>query len=86
MEIYIINDGEYELHNRSGGKFFVNLLGKSCSCMFWDKEMIPCPYAMAVGNRENLITESFICEKYYRGYLQHTWEESIYPFPISLAR
>ncbi|CAN8307412.1 unnamed protein product [Cochlearia groenlandica] len=67
MTIDQINDGEYKLPDMAGGKFFVNLHRKSCSCRFWDVEMIPCPHAMVASHKEDMMSEDMITEKYYQG-------------------
>ncbi|KAH0872560.1 hypothetical protein HID58_069922, partial [Brassica napus] len=48
-----INNDEYEVKEKNGSSFYVNLDTKSCSCYSFQMLLIPCPHAIAAAIKEN---------------------------------
>ncbi|XP_024010298.1 uncharacterized protein LOC112085325 [Eutrema salsugineum] len=47
LKVVAVGSDEYEVYNRKGDRFEVNLVSKSCSCREFQMLLIPCRHAIA---------------------------------------
>ncbi|XP_038885920.1 uncharacterized protein LOC120076228 [Benincasa hispida] len=63
IDLYPINQYEFEVHDRSN-QFVVNILNRTYSCRWWDLDMIPCSHACIALSRKNLQLQSYVHDFY----------------------
>ncbi|RID45841.1 hypothetical protein BRARA_I02536 [Brassica rapa] len=74
-----INSLEYEVRNKEGGSFHVNLGNKSCSCNVFQALMIPCSHAIAASIKAKVKVESLVSEVYSVECLGNAYKVDIFP-------
>ncbi|CAN6931189.1 unnamed protein product, partial [Brassica oleracea] len=74
-----INNDEYEVKEKNGSSFYVNLDTKSCSCYSFQMLLIPCPHAIAAAIKENVSIESLVSDFYTLKTLAAGYAEDIVP-------
>lgn len=74
-----INDFEYDVRDKDGTAFHVNLTGRSCSCREFQCLMIPCPHAVAAAVCAKISVESLVSLAYSTMSLAAAYEKNIAP-------
>lgn len=74
-----INTLEFEVKDKSGTSFHVNLANKSCTCIAFQKLMIPCPHAIAAAIRKKISVESLVSDVYSLNTLTAAYTHAIFP-------
>nr|VDC59134.1 unnamed protein product [Brassica rapa] len=74
MLVRRINDVGFEVKDKDGCSYHVNLATKSCSCHSFQKLLIPCSHAIASAIKEkvsieSLVSDFFTSEKTYLWYM-----------------
>lgn len=79
LQVSRINGDEYEVKEKNGASFHVNLLTKSCTCVAFQMLLIPCPHAISAAIKEKVRIESLVSEFYTKNTLAAGYAESIAP-------
>lgn len=74
-----INTMEYEVKDKDGGSFHVNLGNKSCSCNVFQTLLIPCSHAISAAIKGKMRVDTFVSEVYSLKSLEVAYKEDIYP-------
>lgn len=64
--VNIIAEGEYEVRDKEGTTFHVNLTDKTCTCYEFQSIMIPCIHAIAAATRYQIRIDSLVDDCYNR--------------------
>lgn len=70
---------EYEVKDKDGGSFHINLANKTCSCNAFQTLQIPCSHAIAAAIMGKKRVDTFVSEVYSLKSLAAAYEEEIYP-------
>ena len=79
MLVRRINNVEFEVKDKVGSSYHVNLGGKNCSCFSFQKLLIPCSHAIASAINEKVRIESLVSEFYSLETLTSAYAEDIVP-------
>lgn len=74
-----INRVEYEVKDKYGGSFHVNLRNKSCSCNVFQSLMIPCSHAIYACTKGKVRVETLVSQVYSVQCLAAAYKEEIFP-------
>lgn len=64
MRVRRINHVEFEVNDKTGATFHVNLAEKACSCFSFQKLLIPCPHAIAAAIKEKVCIKDLVSSYY----------------------
>lgn len=78
-EVTEIAEQEYEVRNKTGASFHVDLYKKSCSCYEFQVLSIPCSHAIAAAIKGNVSVESLVLSAYTVESLRSTYAGSVLP-------
>lgn len=70
---------EFDVKDKNGISFHVNLSTNSCSCFAFQSLKIPCSHAIAAAIKEKISVESLVSEFYNLEKLQSAYAEAVYP-------
>ncbi|KAH0909149.1 hypothetical protein HID58_032470 [Brassica napus] len=79
MLVRRINDVGFEVKDKDGCSYHVNLATKSCSCHSFQKLLIPCSHAIASAIKEKVSIESLVSDFYTVENLSLVYGEDILP-------
>lgn len=74
-----INNDEYEVKEKNGSSFHVNLDTKACTCYSFQMLLIPCPHAIAAAIKDKVSIESLVSDFYTLKTLAAGYAEDIVP-------
>ncbi|CAN7059331.1 unnamed protein product, partial [Brassica oleracea var. botrytis] len=74
-----INALEFDVNDKNGISFHVNLSTNSCSCFAFQSLKIPCSHAIVAAIKEKISVESLVFEVYNLEKLQSAYAEAVYP-------
>ncbi|KAL0801808.1 hypothetical protein Bca101_056984 [Brassica carinata] len=77
--VNLIGSGEYEVIDKAGERFHVNLNDKSCTCDEFQALMIPCTHAIAAATRYKVRIDSLVAECYSLDTYKRAYARIIYP-------
>lgn len=69
-QVTLIAEDEYEVRNKNGGSFHVDLAKKFCSCYEFQMLAMPCSHAVAAAIRGKVSVESLVLASYTVGELR----------------
>lgn len=73
MLVSWINDDEYDVKDKQGSSYQINLATKVCSCFSFQTLLIPCPHAIAAAIKEKKASKLlFLTITLLKLCLQHT--------------
>ncbi|XP_048605298.1 uncharacterized protein LOC125582897 [Brassica napus] len=78
-EVKEIAEKEYEVRNKMGSSFHVNIGTLSCSCFEFQMLSIPCSHAISAALRANVEVDTLVTEAYKVAFLRRAYEGSIAP-------
>ncbi|CAF1863999.1 unnamed protein product [Brassica napus] len=78
-EVVDIAEKEYEIRNKTGGSFHVNLRTRTCSCFEFQMLAIPCSYAIAAALKAKINVEELVIDEYKLDSLNRAYEGIILP-------
>lgn len=84
MLVSRINKFEYEVKEKQGPAYHVNLVTKSCSCFSFQSLLIPCPHAIAAAIKEKSSIEALVSEFYTVETLASAYSETIVPITTNV--
>ncbi|XP_024010315.1 uncharacterized protein LOC112085341 [Eutrema salsugineum] len=73
-----INDDEFEIRNKEGEPFLVNLKKKTCTCHEFEMLDLPCSHAVVTAMRSGKRVDSFVGLEYTTAFWRKAYECSIY--------
>ncbi|XP_033139774.1 uncharacterized protein LOC117133063 [Brassica rapa] len=76
-----IGEDEYEVRNKNGGSFHVDLDKKTCSCYEFQVLAIPCSHAIAAAIKAKISVESLVLPAYTIEGLRSAYAGSVLPVP-----
>ncbi|CAN7031779.1 unnamed protein product [Brassica rapa subsp. trilocularis] len=79
MLVRRINDVGFEVKDKDGCSYHVNLATKSCSCYSFQKLLIPCSHAIASAIKEKVSIESLVSDFYTVENISLVYGEDILP-------
>lgn len=79
MLVSQINDVEFQVKDKLGASFHVNLALKVCSCFSFQKLFIPCPHAIAAAIKKGVRIETLVSNFYTVDTLAHAYADDIVP-------
>ncbi|CAF2151239.1 unnamed protein product [Brassica rapa] len=79
MLVRRINNVEFEVKDKVGSSYHVNLCGKTFSCFSFQKLLIPCSHAIASAINEKVRIESLVSDFYSLETLTSAYAEDIVP-------
>ncbi|KAG5405072.1 hypothetical protein IGI04_011191 [Brassica rapa subsp. trilocularis] len=79
MLVCQINAGEFDVKDKDGISYHVNLHTKSCSCFSFQTLLIPCPHAIAAAIKEKSSIESLVSNYYTMDTLVAAYAGNILP-------
>ncbi|CAN7105826.1 unnamed protein product [Brassica rapa subsp. narinosa] len=79
MLVCQINAGEFDVKDKDGISYHVNLHTKSCSCFSFQTLLIPCPHAIAAAIKEKSSIESLVSDFYTIDTLVAAYAGNILP-------
>lgn len=68
-EVVQIADNEYEVRNKIGGSFHVNISSNTCSCYEFQTLSIPCSHAISAALKANVEIHTLVTEAYKVAFL-----------------
>ncbi|XP_024016291.1 uncharacterized protein LOC112089768 [Eutrema salsugineum] len=68
LKVVVVGEDEYEVYNRQGERFEVNLVLKSCSCREFQMLLIPCRHAKAASSCSKTELDKLVGEVYTTRY------------------
>lgn len=74
-----INNLEYEVKDKEGGSFHVNLRNKQCSCNVFQTLMIPCSHAISASIYGKVRVETLVSDVYSMDSLAAAYKGDIFP-------
>ncbi|KAL0740981.1 hypothetical protein Bca4012_082494 [Brassica carinata] len=74
-----INGLEYQVRDKDGELFHVNLSTKRCSCNVFQTLLIPCPHAISAAIKAKVKVETLVSEVYSLECLVAAYKDDIYP-------
>ncbi|KAL0716908.1 hypothetical protein Bca4012_066230 [Brassica carinata] len=74
-----ISIGEYEVRDKDGASFHVNLKEKTCSCYEFQALKIPCTHAIAAATRNRIPVEPLVAEFYSLSIYKEAYGRTILP-------
>ncbi|CAG7874341.1 unnamed protein product, partial [Brassica rapa] len=80
----LIAEDEYEVRNKTGGSFHVDLAKKTCSCSEFQMLAIPCSHAVAAAIKGKVSVESLVLPAYTVGELRSAYAGSVLPVPDTI--
>lgn len=78
-DVLQIADKEYEVREKEGGGFHVNLTTMTCSCFAFQTLAIPCSHSISAALKAKISVESLAAEAYGVTQLRAAYGGSIYP-------
>lgn len=78
-EVVQIAEQEYEVRNKKGGSYHVNIGTNSCSCFEFQMLSIPCSHAISAALSANVEVETLVLEAYKVSFLRSAYVGSIAP-------
>lgn len=79
LHVSRINNYEFDVKEKNGTAFNVNLTTSSCSCFSFQILMIPCAHAIAAAITEKISVESLVSEVYTLDRLASAYIDGVYP-------
>lgn len=79
--VTLIAEDEYEVRNKTGGSFLVDLANKNCSCYEFQTLLTPCSHAIASALKGKVSVESLVLGAYSVGDLKSAYAGSVLPVP-----
>ena len=76
-----IAEDEYEVRNKNGGSFHVDLDKKTCSCYEFQVLAIPCSHAIAAAIKAKISVESLVLPAYTIEGLRSAYAGNVLPVP-----
>ena len=83
-QVTLIAEDEYEVRNKTGGSFHVDLAKKTCSCSEFQMLAIPCSHAVAAAIKGKVSVESLVLPAYTVGELRSAYAGSVLPVPDTI--
>lgn len=80
-QVTLIAEDEYEVRNKKGASFHVDLANKTCSCYEFQMLVIPCSHAIAAAIRGKVSVESLVSAAYTVEELKSAYAGSVLPVP-----
>ncbi|XP_013616821.1 PREDICTED: uncharacterized protein LOC106323215 [Brassica oleracea var. oleracea] len=77
--VTIIAEGEYEVRDKQGATFHVNLTHKTCTCNEFQALKIPCMHAIAAATRYKIRIDSLVDDCYSRTTYRAAYSKIINP-------
>lgn len=74
-----ISIGEYEVRDKDGASFHVNLKEKTCLCYEFQALKIPCTHAIAAATRNRIPVEPLVAEFYSLSTYKEAYGRTILP-------
>ena len=74
-----INSLEYEVQDKEGASFHVNLSTNSCTCNVFQTLLIPCPHAISAAIKAKVRVETLVSEVYSLECLASAYKDDIFP-------
>ncbi|XP_024008041.1 uncharacterized protein LOC112084023 [Eutrema salsugineum] len=81
LKVVVVGEDEYEVYNRQGERFEVNLVLKTCSCREFQMLLIPCRHAMAASSLSKIELDKLVGEVYTTRYRRSLYEGAFHPVP-----
>ncbi|XP_010468767.1 PREDICTED: uncharacterized protein LOC104748886 [Camelina sativa] len=81
LAVIAVSDWAYQVSETEGKTYFVDLEKKSCSCIGFQKLLIPCCHALAAARINGVYIPSLVGEMYRVPVFEATYEALIYPVP-----
>lgn len=78
-EVLEIAEKEYEVGEKEGGGFHVNLANMTCSCFEFQSLAMPCLHAISASLKGKIAVESLVAEAYGVTHLRAAYGGSIHP-------
>lgn len=78
-EVLEIAEKEFEVRQKEGGGFHVNLANMTCTCFEFQMLAMPCSHAIAAALKGKIAVESLVAPVYGVTQLQAAYGGSIYP-------
>uniref|UniRef100_M4F017 SWIM-type domain-containing protein n=1 Tax=Brassica campestris TaxID=3711 RepID=M4F017_BRACM len=78
-EVVDIAEKEYEVRNKTGGSFHVNLTARTCSCFEFQMLAIPCSDVIAAALKAKMNVEELVIDEYKPDSLKRAYEGIILP-------
>lgn len=78
-EVLDIAEMEYEIRNKTGASFHVNLSTRTCSCFEFQMLAIPCSHAIAAALKAKLSVNDLVIDPYKLDALKRAYEGTIVP-------
>ncbi|KAH0917888.1 hypothetical protein HID58_025548, partial [Brassica napus] len=75
----LINDLEFDVKEKNGSSYHVNLCTKSCTCFSFQSLLIPCPHAIAAAIKEKKSIEELVSSFYTVATLASAYADNILP-------
>lgn len=75
--VTLIAEDEYEVRNKTGESFVVDLANMTCSCYEFQTLLIPCSHAIAAALKGKVSIESLVLGAYSVGDLQSAYAGSV---------
>lgn len=79
LHVSTINNMEFDVKEKNGTSFHVNLNTKTCSCFSFQTLMIPCAHAIAAAITEKISVESLVSDIYSLDKLASAYTDVVYP-------
>lgn len=77
--VTLIGEDQYEVRDKEGNTWHVNLAEKTCSCCEFQALLIPCTHAIAAATRYKIRVDSLVAEYYTLRTYQAAYSKLIYP-------
>lgn len=78
LHVSTINNMEFDVKEKNGTSFHVNLNTKTCSCFSFQTLMIPCAHAIAAAITEKISVESLVSDIYILDKLASAYTDVVY--------
>ncbi|XP_024010620.1 uncharacterized protein LOC112086097 [Eutrema salsugineum] len=85
LKVVVVGEDEYEVYNRQGERFEVNLGLKTCSCREFQMLLIPCHHAMAASSLSKIELDKLVGEVYTTRYRRSLYEGAFHPVPTPVS-
>ncbi|XP_024010297.1 uncharacterized protein LOC112085324 [Eutrema salsugineum] len=85
LKVVAVGSDEYEVYNRKGNRFEVNLVSKSCSCREFQMLLIPCRHAIAASSCCGIEINKLVGEVYTTEYRRALYDGVFHPVPTPVS-
>ncbi|XP_024013963.1 uncharacterized protein LOC112088041 [Eutrema salsugineum] len=80
-KVVMVNQDEFEVYDRNGGRFEVNL----CTCREFQMLLIPCCHALAATSLCKISNDNLVGEVYSTGFVRSLYEGVFHPVPTPVS-